>query len=141
MKLILILLILSTYSPLIFSPLLQPTCLQSKTLIDNIFVNSVEFKSHSGNLSILLSDHFSQFVILEIFFKNTFTKNPKIRERSFRNLNEREFNDILADIDWDPILQLNIKDPNLAINNLHNKINFTRYFIDREYQEDELNNN
>ena len=25
--------------------------------------------------------------------------------------------------------------------NVHNKINFTRYFIDREYQEDELNNN
>jgi hypothetical protein len=24
--------------------------------------------------------------------------------------------------------------------NVHNKINFTRYFIDREYQEDELNN-
>ena len=104
--------------------ILQPSRPSSGTLIDNIFVNSVEFKSHSGNLSILLSDHFFQFVLLENFFKSTVHKNPKIRERSFRNFNEREFRETLDDIQWDSILQLHLKDPNLAINNFHSKINY-----------------
>ena len=51
--------------------ILQPTRPTSKTLIDNIFINSLEYKSISGNLTILLSDHLFQFVILEGFFKET----------------------------------------------------------------------
>ena len=53
-----------------FAPcILQPTRPISKTLIDNIFINSVEYPSHSGNLTIQISDHLLQFVILEGFFK------------------------------------------------------------------------
>ena len=49
-----------------FAPhILQPTRPISKTLIDNIFKNSVEYPSHSGNLIIQISDHLLQFVILE----------------------------------------------------------------------------
>ena len=49
-----------------FAPyILQPTRTISKTLIDNIFKNSVEYPSHSGNLIIQISDHLLQFVILE----------------------------------------------------------------------------
>ena len=43
---------------------------RSKSLIDNILLNSVEFPSHSGNLTIVLFDHLIQFVILEFFLKN-----------------------------------------------------------------------
>ena len=46
-----------------FTPyILQPTRLRSKTLIDNIFFNSLDYKSYSGNLLIELSDHLIQFL-------------------------------------------------------------------------------
>ena len=37
--------------------ILQPTRLKSKTLIDNIFINSIEYPSYSGNLTIQLSSY------------------------------------------------------------------------------------
>ena len=58
-----------------FAPyILQPTRPISKTRIDNIFINSVEYPSHSGNLTIQISDHLLQFVILEGFFKELVPK-------------------------------------------------------------------
>ena len=51
------------------SYILQPTRPESKTLIDNILINTVECPSHSDNLPIQISDHLLQFVILEGFFK------------------------------------------------------------------------
>ena len=48
---------------------LQPTRLKSKTLIDNIFLNSLEYQAMSGNLLIEIADHLTQFVILEDFAK------------------------------------------------------------------------
>ena len=53
-----------------FSPfVLQPTRLQSKTLIDNILFNSLEYKSNSGNLLIEISDHLIQILVLEGYTK------------------------------------------------------------------------
>ena len=49
--------------------ILQPTRLRSKTLIDHIFFNSLEYHSFSGNLLYELSDHLTQFIILEGFVK------------------------------------------------------------------------
>ena len=47
-----------------FTPyILQPTRLQSMSLIDNIFFNSLEYQSNSGNLLIEISDHLIQFLI------------------------------------------------------------------------------
>ena len=42
-----------------------PTCLtvHSRTLIDNIFTNSVEENSTSGNLECCISDHLAQFLV------------------------------------------------------------------------------
>ena len=70
-----------------------PTRSKSKTLIDNILINSVEYPSHSGNLTIQLSDHLLQFVILEGFFKELALKKINIFERNYQNFNEREFFD------------------------------------------------
>ena len=53
-----------------FRPLiLQPTRVTASTasLIDNIFINSLETESIGGNLTTSLSDHFSQFCVLDIF--------------------------------------------------------------------------
>ena len=53
-----------------FTPyILQPSRLRSQTLIDNIFFNSLEYHSYSGNLLYELSDHLTQFLILEGFVK------------------------------------------------------------------------
>ena len=53
-----------------FTPnVLQPTCLHSKTLIDKLFFNSLEYTSFSGNLLIEISGHLIQFLILEGFIK------------------------------------------------------------------------
>ena len=54
---------------------LQPTRPISKTLIDNIFINTIEFNSYSGNLTVLLADHLFQFALLEVFSKTSFPKN------------------------------------------------------------------
>ena len=101
---------------------LQPTRPISKTLIDNIFINTIEFNSYSGNLTVLLADHLFQFALLEGFFKETFPKKINVYERNFRDFNEREFNETLNQISWDSVLQLNDNDPNISFNNLHNNI-------------------
>ena len=79
-----------------FTPLfLQPTRVtdKSKTLTDNIFFNSFEFTTLSGNIMHSISDHLIQFVILEDFitpkplpktnlYKSNFDKfdNIKLKE-------------------------------------------------------------
>ena len=115
----------TTFSSHFCAPfILQPTRPSSGTLIDNIFINSIDFKSHSGNLTILLSDHFMQFVVLEGFFKNNPHIKNNIRERDFKNFNEREFKETLSGIGWESVLQLDANDPNLSLANFHEKINF-----------------
>ena len=53
-----------------FAPfVLQQTRLSSKTLIDNIFLNTIEYSAYNGNLTVQLSDHLFQFIILEGFHK------------------------------------------------------------------------
>ena len=49
--------------------ILQPTRLtkNSKTIIDNIFLNSIKFETFSGNLTSLISDHLPQLLIQKDF--------------------------------------------------------------------------
>ena len=77
-----------------FTPfILQPTRLRSKTLIDNIFVNSLEYHSYSGNLLYELSDHLMQFVIFEGFVKESSLPSRKIFKRG--TINEREYEEVV----------------------------------------------
>ena len=50
------------------SYILQPTRLtkNSKVLLDNIFLNSIEFETFSENLTSLISDHLPQLLILRV---------------------------------------------------------------------------
>jgi len=74
-----------------FAPyILLPTRPISKTLIDNIFMNTIEYQSYSGNITIQLADHFFQFVILQNFFSNIHPTKHKIKERNFKNFNENK---------------------------------------------------
>ena len=97
---------------------------KSKTLNDNILINSVEYPSHSGNLTVQISDHLLQFVILEGFFKELVPRKINIFERNYQNFTEREFNEALTNMDWDQILSIEGNDPNISMNNLHQHIDY-----------------
>ena len=77
-----------------FTPfILEPTRLQSKTLIDNIFFNTLEFQSLSGNLFGEISDQLIQFLILEGFMKQKCFPKTTYLEGNF---NEREFEEVIC---------------------------------------------
>ena len=108
-----------------FAPfILQPTRLVSKTLIDNIFINSIEYPSYSGNLTIQLSDHLFQFTILEGFYKELTPKKQNLYSRNFKCFNEREFIEILDNTNWIPIIAIDLNDPNISLNNFYHHINY-----------------
>ena len=114
----------NTLSSNFFAPyILQPTRPISKTLIDNIFLNAIDFPASSGNLTIQLSDHLFQFAILEGFFNDLVPRKMNLRERSFKHFNEREFTETINSTNWVEILQLNRNDPNLSIENLYSQVN------------------
>ena len=108
-----------------FAPyILQPSRPISKSLIDNIFLNTIDYNSFSGNLTIQLSDHLFQFTILEGFFKDLIPRKIKIKERNFKIFNENEFSENIKNIDWDEILLLNNNDSNVSLEILYNRVNF-----------------
>ena len=90
-----------------FAPyILQSTKLakNSKTLIDNIFLNSIEFNTFSGNLTSQISDHLPQFLILKDSYHKTLINSNNVFERNYRFFNHDEFKNDLKDIPWDNIL-------------------------------------
>ena len=83
-----------------FAPyVLQPTIPSTKTLIDNIFVSSIDYNSYSGNLTIDISDHLFQFALLEGFHKDIM-----VNIRNYKNFNEVQFGTTINNTDWDNIL-------------------------------------
>ena len=108
-----------------FAPfILQPTRPISKTLIDNIFINSIEYLSFSGNLTIQISDHLFQFTIIEGFFKELIPKKQNLYSRNLKNFNEREFIEILNNTGWDSIISIEDNDPNASMDNFYQQINY-----------------
>ena len=98
---------------------LQPSRQISNTLIDNVFINSVEYLSRGGNLTIQIADHLFHFVLLEGFFKDLLPKKVKIYERNFKTFVDGEFNECLSLTNWYEILLMNENDPNMTLNNFH----------------------
>ena len=106
-----------------FTPyILQPTRLHSKTLIDNIFFNSLEYHSKSGNLLFEISDHLMQFMIVDGFIKEKFVPESNLYKRDFSNFNEREFVETIHNMNWVEICNLNKLDPNFSCSNFFNNI-------------------
>ena len=99
-----------------FAPyILQPTRLSSKTLIDNILFNSLEYHSNSGNLLYELSDHLIQFLILEGFVKERGIPDMNIYKRDMSNFNEREFEElIIQGENWDRLCDFEMTLINLS---------------------------
>ena len=108
-----------------FTPyVLQPTRLHSKTLIDNLFFNSLEYTFYSGNLLIEISDHLIQFLILEGFIKERPIPILNMYIRDHSNFNENEFKEAVDGLDWHSIVDINQKDPNHSLNNFYNSITY-----------------
>ena len=82
--------------------ILQPTRYIDKnrpSLIDNIFVNSLDLKATSGNLITKVSDHMPNFIILERKIHNN--KKPNILKRNFKNFKESDYIKDIKDINFD----------------------------------------
>ena len=116
---------LNSLSSSFFTPyVLQPTRLTSKSLIDNIYFNSLEYQSYSGNILIEIADHLIQFLIVEGFIKERSIPKINLFKRDFSNFNDGEFRKEVNQINWDVIVKLDLKDPNLSLNNFYTNLTF-----------------
>ena len=75
---------------------------RSSTTIDTIFSSNPENVIEHGCIHCSLSDHFMVYVIRKLNKRHHAAK--KISIRSFKNLKEDEFNELLQEIDWGHIV-------------------------------------
>ena len=93
----------------------------SATLIDNIFVNNPDHVCASGNIVSDISDHFSQFCIL-----NSAVERPKARARKvrdFSNFSRDSFISDLSQVDWCEIFIRGGEDINHVFSMFYTKLN------------------
>ena len=103
--------------------ILQPTILTkiSKTLVDNIFLNSIKFETLSGILTSLICDPLPQLLILKDFHRKPTVTNNIVYERNCRFFNNNEFENDLKSIPWENILsQVNLSVFNLFFKEINN---------------------
>ena len=80
-----------------------PTRITEKTatLIDNIFVNGQTQKYNSGNITMSISDHLPQFIIIENGKGDKPTnKTAKSTYRDYKHFDMESFKIYLQGIDW-----------------------------------------
>ena len=101
---------LNSYS---FQPtIIKPTRIthHSATLIDNIFINSIDYNIYSGNIIVDLSDHLPNFAILDNFGICYNKSNTYIRDYSKLNLDQLK--DDYAKINFNSLLYSTSNSPN-----------------------------
>ena len=94
----------------------------SKTLIDNIFIDSSTFQVSSGNLIYHISDHLPQFSILKNLKPNLNLKHNKFK-RNWSQFDQEKFVLDFFDINWENTLELNKQNVNTSFDNFYNSIN------------------
>ena len=72
----------------------------SATLIDNVFMNFVEFVTVSGNLLCQLADRLLQFLVLKDFRVSYRPKHGQVFRRNYRFFSNNEFKNEINQIDW-----------------------------------------
>ena len=94
----------------------------SQTLIDNIYSNLLNFSDGiSGNLTVAISDHLAQFLIIPIEISkqserfNCFTRDTK-------NFDRDNFIPDMLDVNWDDLIQVEKDNPNLSFNCFEDKL-------------------
>ena len=80
--------------------ILQPKRLtkNSKTLIDNIFLNSIEFETFFKNLTSVISGYLPQLLILKDFHRKSPVTDNIAYEGNYRFFNDNEFKNDLKRI-------------------------------------------
>ena len=116
----------NNFSSHFFTPfIIQPSRLRSKTLIDNILFNSLEYSSKSGNLLYELSDHLIQFLIIDDYAKERTLPETNIYKRDYSKFNEREFEEIVINgTNWNEVCMLHYNDANLSFKTFYDTINY-----------------
>ena len=121
---------ISNFINLIYSNSLLPTITQptritshSSTLIDNIFTNSIQTESISGNLTCNISDHLPQFLIVPNQTQKIKIKNSNKFHRNFKNFDQNNFILDLLSINWNKQLNLNKNNANTTMENFLHIIN------------------
>ena len=102
-----------------------PTKINSNnsTLIDNIFINQYNPDTHSGNLTIGISDHLPSFTIIPMNNQKQLPKKHNMFKRNAKNLKGNELiKDILL-INWDNIIKPENNDANSSFNAFYASIN------------------
>ena len=116
----------NTMSSYFYTPyILQPTRLRSKKVIDNIFLNSLEYSSISGNILCELSDHLVQFLILEGFSKEHNLPKINIFKRDMSKFSDHEFEEtVINGVNWNEVSMLRFNDANVSFTSFNNAVNF-----------------
>ena len=93
----------NTICPDFFTSLvLQPSSVtdKSKALLNNIFFNSFEFTTLSGNILHSISEYLLQFVILEDFITPKPLPKTNVYKRNFDKFDNNKLKEDLHKIDW-----------------------------------------
>jgi hypothetical protein len=76
----------------------------SATLIDNILINTFDQKIHSGNIISDISDHFSQFYVIQsLKDRQKLLRNHKMRD--FSRFSENKFINEVRQIKWNIVIE------------------------------------
>ena len=95
----------------------------SKTLIDNIFSNSTNNElGKSGNLTLSISDHLAQFLILPKSHIKNKVQN-KTSHRDMSNFNKGQLINNLSNVDWESVIDLQKNDPNFSYSSFESTVN------------------
>ena len=116
---------LDSLSSHLFLPhITEPTRIRdtSKTLINNIFSNTLIENTISGNLTATISDHLPQSIILPNVFSNPPSNKSNIYERDWSNFGQENFILDYFSVDWNSLIN-DDKDVNLSFNDFFKRIN------------------
>ena len=113
---------LNTLGSSCFLPhILKPTRItdHSASLIDNIFFNSLEHYTISGNLVYALTDHLPNFIIFNKF--SALRNNLKVYKRDFSTLDEAAMIEEVRTVNWESTYS-SLKDPSFMFDTFYDKI-------------------
>ena len=95
---------------------------RSRTLIDNIFSNTIDFQSSiSGNITSSISDHFPQFLLVPSRQNNYRPRKHNMFHRNMRNFDPNSFERDLSQINWNELIKAN-EDPNYSFDNFYSSV-------------------
>ena len=95
----------------------------SKTLIDNIFSNSLNYlQGTSGNFTVSISDHLAQFLIIPENYDHNSTKS-NLFKRDTKNFDKENFVLEISQTNWDSVINITKEDPNFSYNSFEKTLN------------------